>query len=134
MPGGRFNPWAALRARPHLTFEYRFITCRGLWTPHGDGTATITLDPRLTRRERRCVLTHELVHDERGIPFPAGAPRALVEAEERWVRAETVRRLVPPDQLAALVERAPGPLTVVDVADEFDVDWRTARAACARIG
>ncbi len=55
--------------------------------------------------------------------------------EERCVWATAVDRLVPPAELAALVDAmAPGPVTVLDVADEFDVDWVTARQACARLG
>jgi hypothetical protein len=81
------------------------------------------------------VLAHELVHDERGIAFTATTPAGLVQSEERWVWAETVRRLVPPAELVALVERmAPDPVTVVDVADHFDVDQVVARKACAQLG
>lgn len=95
----------------------------------------IVLDVRLTRRERRWVLAHELIHDESGIGYTSATPRLLVEMEERCVRVETVRRLVPSAELAALVTRpAPEPVLVIDVADEFDVDHRTARHACAQLG
>jgi hypothetical protein len=44
-------------------------------------------------------------------------------------------RLVPPAQILALALRFdPDPLFVVDVAEEFDVDWIKARRACARLG
>lgn len=134
--GSRWNPWAELRARPHITLEWGFLhRARGQWIPGRDGSAVIVLDVRLGRRERRCVLAHELVHDERGIGYTPSTPRLLVDLEERCVRAETVRRLVPPAELAALVARmAPDPVLVIDVADEFDVDHRTARAACAQLG
>lgn len=132
---GRWNPWRALRERDHIRVEWAFLRCRGLWIPHADGTATIQLDARLSRRERRCVLAHELIHDERGIAFLPSTPAGLVEAEERWVRAETARRLVPPAELAELVAAlAPEPVTVLDVADAFDVDRCTARQACSRLG
>jgi hypothetical protein len=134
--GGRWNPWRVLRARPHITLEWAWLRGhRGLWIPHPDGTATIQLDVRLSRRERRCVLAHELVHDERGIAYSRSTPAGLVQAEERWVWAETVRRLVPPDHLADLVHRMlPEPVMVLDVADHFDVDQTVARKACAQLG
>jgi hypothetical protein len=134
--GDRYSPWRDLRARPHVTLRWAWFAHRtGEWEPHADGTATIWLDYRLTRRERRCVLAHELIHDERRIGFPDGCPDALVQAEERMVWRLTVERLVPPAELVELVGRvAPGPVTVLDVAEEFDVDLRVARLACARLG
>jgi hypothetical protein len=132
----RWNPWSALRTRPHITLQWAVLrNARGMWTPHGDGTSTIYLDHRLGRRERRCVLAHELVHDERGISYDRATPRLLVDIEERTVTRETVRRLVPLAALAALVmATSPEPLEVWEIADHFDVDWRTARAAVALVG
>lgn len=133
--GSGWNPWRELRTREHVTLEWRFLNrTRGLWLPHPDGTATIVLDARLSRRERRCTLAHELVHDERGIAYTATTPAALIQAEERAVQRETVRRLIPPSRLERLVNQmTPDPVTVLDIADEFDVDARTARHACARL-
>lgn len=132
--GYRWNPWAALRARPDITLEWAWLRGqRGLWVPHGDGTSTIALDRRLSRRERRCVLAHELVHAERGIAYDRSTPAALVAAEERIVWRETTRRLVPPGELMDLVE-ACGVLEVWEIAEEFDVDHRVARLACSLVG
>lgn len=132
--GERWNPWAALRARPDITLERTWLRGRrGMWIPHGDGTSTIVLDVRLSRRERRCVLAHELVHAERGIAYDQSTPQALIDIEERMVWRETVARLVPADELATLIE-ACGVLEVWEIADEFDVDHRVARMACAQIG
>ena len=130
-----FNPWRELRARPWIELRWTFLRGqRGLWVPETVGS-TIHLDPRLGRRERRCVLAHELVHEERGIAYTRSTPTAMVQIEERCVERETVRRLVPPDDLMTLVHvLAPDPVTVIDVADWFDVDWRTARAACSLVG
>lgn len=127
-----WNPWRELRARSHITLEWRFLhRARGLYVPHGDGTATIVLDARLSRRERRCTLAHELVHDERGITYTSDTPAALVAIEERSVQREAIRRLVPPAALVDLIaSMAPSPVTVVDIADHFDVDPHTARMAC----
>lgn len=127
-----WNPWRELRTREHLTLEWRWLhRARGLYIPHGDGTATIVLNARLSRRERRCTLAHELVHDERGITYTTDTPAALVAIEERSVQRQAIRRLVPPAALIDLIAAmAPNPVTVVDIADHFDVDWHTARMAC----
>lgn len=132
MAEGRWNPWATLRARPHITLEWTFLRgARGLWEPHGDGTVTIHLDPRLSQRERRCVLGHELVHDERQIGYLPSTPDALIDREERWVWGETARRLVPPGELADWARRcAPLPVELWEICDEFDVTGQVARIAC----
>ena len=55
-----FHPWRALRALSHVVVEWA--------RPHPtvpaatDGASRIWLDPRMSQVERRCVLTHELVH------------------------------------------------------------------------
>ena len=81
-----FHPWRHLREMAHVVVE---------WTrPHPtapgatDGRNVIWLDPRLLQVERRCVLTHELVHLEHG--HRGCQPPAV----EHAVRAETARRLV----------------------------------------
>lgn len=132
MSDGRWNPWRALREREHVRLAWtRLRGTRGLWESHGDGRVTIHLDPRLSRRERRCVLAHELVHDERQIGYGPWTPAALIEVEERCVWAETVDRLVPPGQLAALVDQGM-PLMLWELCDHFDIDHQTAKLAVAR--
>ena len=132
MGGGRWNPWRALRARPHITLQYTLLRGDGgQWVLHDDGSVTIHLDPRLSQRQRRCVLAHELIHDERRIGYQTGTPQQLVDSEERYVWREAARRLVPAGELEDLVERsAPIGLEVWEVADHFDVDQRVARLAC----
>jgi hypothetical protein len=133
---GRWNPWRELRARPHIRLKWTLLHGdRGVWELHHGGLVTIHLDPRLSQRERRCVLAHELVHDERQLGYEPGTPQGLVDIEERTIWREVARRLVPPDELAAFVARsAPLPLEVWEIADEFDVDRHVARLACALIG
>lgn len=132
----RWNPWAALRARPHITLHQQLLRGhRGLWVPRVGGTADIYLDVRLSRRERRCVLAHELVHDERGISYTTDSPGALVQSEERAVDREVVRRLVPAGELLELVRSsADMPLEVWEIAEHFDIDRTTARRAVAQLG
>ena len=63
-----------------------------------NGADVIWLDPRLSQVERRCVLTHELVHLEYG--HRGCQPPAV----EQVVRARTAERLVEVEDLAAAVK------------------------------
>jgi len=107
---------------------------QGLAEVAPDGSEVVVLDPRLDRRERRAVLAHELVHLERRL-LPSGTNDAVIDREEHQVRAETVRRLVPPDALARLVAARidVGPVTADLVADEFDVPLPVAVSAMSRL-
>lgn len=128
--GTRWNPWAAQRRRAHLTL--RWATLDGLlgYLEHH----TIVLD----RRERNAVLAHELVHEERGggIDHP-GMPagwQAIVAREELIVDREAARRLIPTDELAAFIAArvSIGPVTVEELADEFDVPTWLVRVRLVR--
>lgn len=75
-----------------------------------NGADVIWLDPRMNQMERRCVLTHELVHlelEHRGCQPPA---------VEREVRTEAARRLV---QMQHLVPAAQWALSLEELADEL---------------
>lgn len=81
-----FHPWRALRELGHVIVE---------WVrPHSDAVAAtdgkrvIWLDPRMNQVERRCVLTHELVHLEYG---HHGCQPGKVE---HLVRTEAARYLI----------------------------------------
>ena len=86
-----FSPWGALRELAHVTLHFIVMPDGALGRT--DGRRRIWLDKRLQQVERRCALTHELVHLERGHTSCQG-PRA-----ERQVREETARRLVGFDEL-----------------------------------
>jgi len=104
----------------------------------GPGLTVVVLDPALDRRSRRVALAHELVHEERGGGCDApGLPLALdvmVARDEAEVVREVARRLVPPAALRHLLEQRDELGLHVEpweVADAFDVDDLTARAALA---
>ena len=123
----RWNPWRSLR---HRDIEFWFaplVDERGRWSRGPDGDE-ILLSDALGRRERCEVLAHELVHAERGVGWPE-ASAATMELEEERVWREALDRLVPPDELEAfLVRRATvGPVTVHDVAEEFDLSAGAAQ-------
>lgn len=102
-----------------------------------EGRAVIVVDPALPRRERKAVLAHELVHDERGglVDAPNAPPgwAAVVAREERIVDGIVAGRLVPTDKLAVYVERAlsldDGGVDARMVAVEFDVPEPVAQRA-----
>ncbi|HET9692321.1 MAG TPA: hypothetical protein VFP61_14310 [Acidimicrobiales bacterium] len=127
-----WNPWRALRERKHLTLEWRELdSADALLVDAGGGRRRVILDWRLGRRARSAALTHELVHDERGLLYDLSTPGPLVAKEEAAVRAETARRLVPPERLDALAESGT-PVELWEVADRFDVPEDIARQAIER--
>ena len=103
-----FHPWRALRALGHVVV---------VWArPHAgapaatNGVDLVWLDPRMLQVERRCALTHELVHIERA--HVGCQPPAV----EHAVRAETARRLIP---LQALLDAVPWSEHLEVLADEL---------------
>jgi Zn-dependent peptidase ImmA (M78 family) len=129
-----WNPWAAARAVPHLEIWFADVPDGATWHREEDADH-ITIDARATRRERRALLAHELVHVERGIGYPAATP-ATMQREEAIVRREVAARLVPPDALEDLVARRSDvePVTALVVAEEFDVPEDVAREALLALG
>ena len=130
---GRWNPWRALRRREQARLRFRAVhpSAGGAYCEvHPDGTEHIYLDHSLDQVHRNAALAHELVHLERGLPHPH-APWALVQTEEARVRAETARRLVPPDELRAwaTARTDDDPITLVDICDHFDVPTAVALEA-----
>ncbi|MEX3600533.1 ImmA/IrrE family metallo-endopeptidase [Kocuria carniphila] len=106
-----FDPWAwviELGIDVHLIPLERLSGCT-------DGT-TIWLDTRLTTTERRCTLTHELVHLSRG--HEGHQPPTVEES----VRAETARLLLP---WAHIADHAHAQVSVYDLAHELGVTPRT---------
>jgi hypothetical protein len=81
----------------------------------------------LTQAERRCTLTHELVHLERG-PVPTDPVAAA--REERIVDEIAARRLIPVEALADGLRWTRHPL---DLADHLWVDQPTLTARMATL-
>lgn len=134
MPG--WKVWGELARRSHLELAWAILRGhRGRIDDIGDGRRLITLDARLDQCNRRAVLAHELVHDER-ILYTDDIPIAVWRKEEAWVVAETCRRLVPLDELDELVRRAvlnDDGVSWRDVATAFDVPRDVAENAFAQL-
>lgn len=86
-----------------------------------NGVDTVWLDKHLLQVERRCSLTHELIHIERGHTSCQSA------SEELSVRAETARRLIP---FSALLEQKRWSRSTEELADCL---WVTPRVLLDRI-
>lgn len=135
--GQNWNPWRSLRARDHILFalsQHAKIGGGAIYARRGD-LAAIVIDPDLGRVDRNAALAHELVHDERG-GIPIGAPDWIVRKEERSVDLEVAVRLVPVDDLLrfCLARATVGPVSVADVAGEFEVPEPVARRALLNMG
>lgn len=131
-----WDPWAALATTDIELWYAPLDGARGRWERSG-GQDEIVLEAALDRRTRRAVLAHELVHAERGVGWPL-ATAATMQLEEERVWRVALDRLAPPDEVRRFAERLAtvGPVTLRDLADEFDlpVDLaaRVARLAVAR--
>lgn len=105
-----WNAWRELRARPHITFARRDLP-DGVHGVHvqRDGRTVVLLDRSLDRTARHAVLTHELIHDERGGGADYhGMPalwRPRVAIDELQVHRETALRIVPLAELAAFCDQ-----------------------------
>ncbi|MGW6376286.1 hypothetical protein ACWFRB_09505 [Rhodococcus sp. NPDC055112] len=115
-----WHPWRHLRDH-HPDLEAHYLQElpngeRGRWDERG-----VHVCASSNQRERRCTLTHELVHVERG---PVPDEPHLAAREERCVDRITARRLITLDDLVdALIwnrRRVDD-----DTAEELWVDLRT---------
>lgn len=122
-----WNPWRALRDRPHITLAFDELAELGggaLYARRG-ARAAIIIDPRLPRRLRAAALAHELVHDERGpgVTDPPDNWWPIVAREETTVDKIVARRLIDLDHLADWIQERSelGPVEAWEVAEEWDV-------------
>jgi hypothetical protein len=83
----------------------------------------IALRADTSAAQRRCTLTHEIVHLERGV----GDCGPWSGREELHVHREVARRLIPIADLAAAVRDLGGSAALAELAQLLDVDQETAR-------
>lgn len=86
-----FDPWGTLRRLSHI--HVAWVRMPDGQPGRTDGVRVVWLDSRLQQDERRCTITHELIHIEHG---HAGCQAPRIEYQ---VRAETARRLITIDAL-----------------------------------
>lgn len=118
-PELRWHPWRILRTQ-HPNVE---VSCQHRLPDHLMGLqrgVRIWLCKTLTQVERRCTLTHELVHQERGLVVdPAAAAR-----EELVVDEIAARRLI---TLPALIDGLRWTRQPCELADHLWVDEPTLK-------
>lgn len=123
--GRSYSPWVDLGTRGHVELRWAWlpdVVGHGTIRRQPEGRTVVTICCSADRPHRRAALTHELVHDDRGIYGP-DVPDLVMVKEEAYVRRLTATRLVPPTELAewAAARAEVGPVTAYDVAEEFDV-------------
>ncbi|MHA7293904.1 ImmA/IrrE family metallo-endopeptidase [Arthrobacter sp. HLT1-21] len=104
-----YDPWQDVESNLNLEVVLTLL-------PEGmagctDGQ-TIYMEERLTAREQRCVLTHELVH------VFAGHTGTQPETVEESVRQETARILISHEALSSTLRRS---RSVAEIAEDLDV-------------
>lgn len=100
------DPWSVLRSRPDLKLVWAGDLPHH-WRGCTDGKSTIWIRTGLSQAERRCVLTHELIHIRHH--HVGHQPPAI----ERQVRIETACWLIPG------IDRIRDALTTPDPADDL---------------
>lgn len=137
---GAWDVWNALAERRHIIWSLERLpdACGGaMYRRCPDGRAVIALDERTGRRERRCLLAHELIHDELGSSCRCdGMPAmwdAVVSREETFIDREVARRLLPRHLLLRFLDAQAGdhghPVTLDDIAEQFNVTEHIAEVA-----
>ncbi|HST49621.1 ImmA/IrrE family metallo-endopeptidase [Jatrophihabitans sp.] len=120
-PSPPYDPWADLRQNwPDVKVVIEPMTDDLLGEVRDDGRL-IALRADTSAAQRRCTLTHELVHLERGI-LDCGP---WLQREEDLVHAEASRRLIPLDSLAAGIRELGGADDQGALAHWLDVDSET---------
>lgn len=120
-PAPIYHPWRVLgRHWPYVVVEHTDDLPPG-HQADTNGVDEIRMRRRLLQVERRCSLTHELIHLEHG---HTGACTPAVEAA---VDEEAARRLIPWERLLAAVRWA---RSESELADEL---WVTDRILHARV-
>lgn len=111
-----WHPWRTLARLPEITLAWERMP--GLLGSWHSLTKTITLHPDQSQAQRRCTLTHELVHHERGDVGRCHGP------VERAVHEEAARRLI---TIEALADALVWSQDEWEVAQEVWTDVPTAR-------
>lgn len=103
-----FHPWGKLRSLADVIIIWA-SPAPGI-PAATDGECRIWLDPRMSQRERRCALTHELAHMELG--HHGCQPPAV----ERQVREAAARDLVSWEDLQSEI---PWAMSLAELADDL---------------
>jgi hypothetical protein len=118
----RWHPWRyAGEHYPNITIECHRELPEHIWGLTSFSLRTIWLCRRLRQTHRRCTLTHELIHLERG-PMPTDP--VLAAREERTVDRLAAQRLI---TLPALADALRWTRQPHELAEQLWVDEPTLR-------
>lgn len=121
------DPWAAIP--PDVTVGYEPLDDESGYAVVGE--RRIVLDSRLTQRERRSALAHELVHHARGdVPCAPHVDGWFDRRQETAVEDAAAVWLIP---LAALVDALRWSQDETELADHLWVDVALVRHRLARL-
>jgi len=124
-----YDPWMDLRQNwPHVQVVIEPMTGDLLGEVRDDGRL-IALRADTSAAQRRCTLTHELVHLERGI-LDCGP---WLQREEDLVHAEVSLRLIPLASLAAAIRSLGGADDPAALAQCLEVDSETLAVRLSRM-
>jgi hypothetical protein len=124
-----YDPWVDLRQNwPHVKVVIEPMTGDLLGEVRDDGQL-IALRADTSAAQRRCTLTHELVHLERGI-HDCGP---WLHREEELVHAEVSLRLIPLASLAAAIRALGGADDPAALAQWLEVDSETLAVRLSRM-
>jgi hypothetical protein len=119
--GARYDPWRDLRRNwPEVELIVEPMAGDLLGEVRDDGRQ-IALRAGTSSGQRRCTLTHELIHLERGL-LDCGPWQSR---EELIVHAEVARRLIPIDMLSEAIRFLGGDGDAAALALLLDVDSET---------
>ncbi len=128
-PALPYDPWADLRQNwPQVRLVIEPMTGDLLGEVRDDGRL-IALRAGTSAAQRRCTLTHELVHLERGI-LDCGP---WLQREEGQVHAEVSLRLIPLTSLIAAIRGLGGADDTAAIAQWLEVDSETLAVRLSRI-
>lgn len=109
-----YHPWRAFRARPDLWLHWRVMREHLGAT---NGVDLIVMHPGQNQKQRRCTMTHELVHAEHGHV-------SCLPDTECYARREAARRLI---TLGELLDVLSWTESIEEAAEELHVDMATMR-------
>jgi hypothetical protein len=129
VPGSPYDPWHDVSQNwPHIQVVIERMT-GDLLGEVRDGGCVIALRAGTSDAQRRCTLTHELVHLERGL-LECGP---WSQREELLVHDEVARRLVPLGALAAAIRTLGTAEDLPALAQALEVDSETLQLRFTRL-
>lgn len=123
----RYDPYAKAEQENIYIYETKLALASGYYQRTQQST-TVLIEHSLPEPEKRCILTHELMHHKY---TPDGFSPALFDKfcyakHEKFIERKTAEKLIPKEELINFLENNPE-ATIWDIADYFCVTERMLR-------